>query len=498
MQGQATKEWTRNQRPEGFVVARSNSVRSAIAHERIHLLAAIWVVLSMPAEGATANSKADWPANVPLAIPVANGRARLSFDAENAGDKVLVIASMMRPAASSTTLEIRASHKPSSAPAGDRFVFSAKPVLERNRVARPAFEDAPAPPISARSFFVLSKEGAVSSPENYEKRGARLRAVGRHVQVYVDDAELPRVSDEALKLVVATFDETIWPRCSASFGPAHDTDGDGRLTVLFTAALPLADASQDPVDGMMRDADFDARVAEPLGNACDLILLNSRLGAGPYLQTVLAHEYTHAIIFSRRVLDTRPEARAQEEAWLDEGLAHLVEDWLGFSEANIARRCRAYLAAPERYRLIVEDYYDEALFRSPGHRGATCLFLRFCVGQCGQELLPAMIDSRLSGVENVEAATGARFEDLYRAWTLEQFRRSMEPAATSHKPEMHAHRLSAGAAPQRWRAVATAPRYTIVSATQPGPLEIELQADAAGELQVTAVRLPADFGPGDD
>ena len=67
----------------------------------------------------------------------------------------------------------------------------------------------------------------------------------------------------------------------------------------------------------------------------------------------------------------------------------------------------AFLSRPERYQLVVEDYYAADLFRSHGNRGSTYLFLRWCVDQFGPDLLPTLVESQLRGVANLEEATGA-------------------------------------------------------------------------------------------
>src|SRR5260370_20961508 len=112
-----------------------------------------------------------------------------------------------------------------------------------------------------------------------------------------------------------------------------------------------------------------------------MMYLSTALETGPHLRTVLAHEYTHAVTLSVKAFSggaggVAGRPHLEEEGWLDEALAHLVEDLHGFSRSNLDYRVSAFLSQPARYRLVVEDYYAADLFRSHGNPGRAYLFLR--------------------------------------------------------------------------------------------------------------------------
>ncbi len=73
-----------------------------------------------------------------------------------------------------------------------------------------------------------------------------------------------------------------------------------------------------------------------------MMYLSTALGPGPYLRTVLAHEYTHAVTFSAKAA---AGLGADEEGWLDEAMAHLGEDLHGFSRQPRLPRQRLPVAA---------------------------------------------------------------------------------------------------------------------------------------------------------
>ena len=66
---------------------------------------------------------------------------------------------------------------------------------------------------------------------------------------------------------------------------------------------------------------------------------------------------------------------------------------MGFPTSNIDYRVSAFLTRPERYQLVVDDYYAADLFRSHGSRGSTYLFLRWCADRYGPDLVPALVHS---------------------------------------------------------------------------------------------------------
>ena len=107
-----------------------------------------------------------------------------------------------------------------------------------------------------------------------------------------------------------------------------------------------------------------------------MMYLSTTLASGPHLRTVMAHEYMHAVLVGQKVGPTGrpPVAPQEEEGWLDEAIAHLAEDCCGFSTSNIDYRVSAFPGRPERYQLVVDDYYAADLFRSHGNRGVHICF----------------------------------------------------------------------------------------------------------------------------
>ena len=114
------------------------------------------------------------------------------------------------------------------------------------------------------------------------------------------------------------------------------------------------------------------------------------------LPAVLPHELQHAISYNQHVF---VNGGAPEEAWLNEGMSHLIEDIMGHGSSN-ATRYSMFLANPSHTPLVSEG--------SPNlsQRGAAYLFLRFLYEQSGDRsaFLRRLVDTNKNGIDNVEHA----------------------------------------------------------------------------------------------
>lgn len=276
----------------------------------------------------------------------------------------------------------------------------------------------PRPPLR-RSFSVLARDGDPTVPSHYDLVDSRLRAVGDRIQVFVDDDDMAKVGDALLRSIVSTFDREIVPTMDARFGSSTDVDRDGRFTVLISSRVGQPFLGNAHVDGYFRSSDLDDVLPRPLSNRADMMYLDAGLTPGPYLETILAHEYAHAVLDSIR-RDTG--GRTSEESWLDEAMTHLCEDLVGRSTMNLDYRVSAFLSEPNRYRVVVDDEHRPGHFRCHGNRGASYLFLRWCVEAIEPDLILMLATGRERGIANLERATGCSFADLFQGWTVDLLR----------------------------------------------------------------------------
>lgn len=460
-----------------------------------------------------------WQHYQPRAIAVEDGQARFELMPTTVGSRHLLIVSSLNHEGGPfpVRLDVPGSRPSISKPPEEcGRSLPALPAQARGipaAFAPDARRSGPEPPVppARRNFQLMVKDGDVASSSNYRTVEAELRGLGKKVQVYVDRADLTRVPDATIREIVRTFDDRIWPVCTSRFGEAHDADRDGRFTIFLTGWLTRLSSGRVHVDGFVRGADFDGRLPAPFSNHSDMMYLSTAMAADAHLKTVLAHEYAHAVIFSRKAFGENADGElngAEEEGWLDEALAHLVEDLFGFSRSNLDYRISAYLSQPERYRLVVEDYYAANLFRSHGNRGGTYLFLRWCVDRFGSGLLDALIRSPRRGIENLESATGAKFADLYREWTVALALSGMDEAraglgglqSVELRGEMdgwilagpRTDAIAPGDPARSWDLTGTSSRFFVIHSDDRQTVEVKLKSTPESDLQVTVIRLPED------
>jgi hypothetical protein len=452
-----------------------------------------------------------------LPLRVCNGRCECILPSGQSTEKyVLIVGSLSRDAGPyQVSIRTEVTDKPIAISLDDSKPNSPRPLSGPG--PRPASSKSPldavypavAQPPRQRYFSVFLNEDAFQEAAGYATVVGELKAVGRYCQVYLDhdDADLV-TTQSAVDDIARTFDHEIYPQARQRLGRVLDVDRDGRFTILLTHRLGQMARGRVSLAGFIRGADFYRDIAAPLSNRSDMMYLNSDLVSGPHLRTIIAHEYTHAIIFSEHVFGGyHPELPpGDEECWLNEGLAHLAEDSFGYSWSNLDYRVSAFLSAPERYRLVVPDYHAAGLWRSHGNRGAAYTFLRWCADCYGSDIPARLIQSGIAGVANLEATTNEPFPELFRGWTAALALSGANSSVDCDKPIRRidlrgplGNRLLCG---PRIREVAfagqklevdvagTSAAYFLLHSPQGERSRLVIAGAAAAELQISLIRIP--------
>lgn len=356
-----------------------------------------------------------------------------------------------------------------------------------------------------RRFFLHVTADRLEDERGYVPVTGFLAGEGDQVRVYLDrqtsPAELaPGLIDELIRLL----DREIIPRSREIVGEHADIDGDGKLAVLLTEWLGRLRGGTTSLNGFVRSSDFQADVDLPFGIHADVIYLNATLQPGPALKTLLAHEYTHAVCFSRRLARAgEVEPPSVEEDWLNEAIAHVSEKLHGGDWSNLDRRIAVFLAAPQKAPLVVRDYYRAGLWRDPGCRGATFLFLRFCADRFGDRILSDLVNSPAAGRRNLERATETRFAELFRHWAISLAEGNMASAPPYGRlggialagPARMA--WAVGTEPCRLDLCGTATAFIDLTGTgRKEVVRITVEAEPQARLQLSTVRRAPTLPPG--
>lgn len=418
-------------------------------HHRMASIFGLMVVLlaggrwlySVPAKQAEPPKTVSHPLHVDRPYPVSSlcARSGVVLPFERNSRYLLIVGSLGDPA---KTYRVRFTSEPARqlspiALEGGSNPYDGRPnpsrphrMIEDDGFGRPSYErekpsykrGSNSKAAQSRTFHLHVTDGPLDDPRHYTRIAARLIAVGESVGVYLDTSvrESKRVQATAAE-VVSLLQHEILPRCRRLVGRHRDVDGDGRLTVLLTPWLGRLQGGRTALGGLVRSADFRVDTKSPFGNRCDMLFLNSSLVPGPHLKTLLAHEYTHVLAFSNPRSASDHGAPRIEDDWINEGLAHVFERLHGGGWSNLDYRLFEYLDSPERYPLVVPNYHAAGLWRNHGCRGATFLFLQWCAARNGPRFLRRMLRSPHTGIENLERATGERFEDLFRRWAVAMY-----------------------------------------------------------------------------
>lgn len=383
--------------------------------------------------------------------------------------------------------------------------------VEKDRLAleRARAREASAPETWAASRFAPQKtfhlfvgEEDLYDARRYVAVVANLVKVGRHCTLWADRDDV--IERTVIEEIARVFDEQVYPSARATFGRHRDVDRDGKFAILLTGWLGRLSDGKVALSGFVRGADFYRDVEAPFSNQCDMLYLNASLEPGPHLTTILAHEYAHAITFCEHVFgEYLPGGQGKDdEAWLSEAVAHLAENLHGDGWTNLDYRVSTFLSRTQRYRLVVPDYFHEGLWRCHGCRGATYLFLRYCVDRFGEGILAELSQSNLAGIENIETVTQTPFAELFRGWstwiaTCGLVSRG-SPIASLHG--RLGDRLLAGARtlelknePISLELATTSFACLSIRLAQGEHSEITVDHPAGKDVQLTLVRLPGDL-----
>ncbi len=297
---------------------------------------------------------------------------------------------------------------------------------------------------SLRQFTVCANATSCGAPADFKTIGARVRAVGAHVAIYVDTLAPPPGLDSAdIDTLRQVFDTLLYPLDSTNFGAVSDLDANSVVIALMTPVVnslttkaECTAAGGSYIAGFFFPPDLDPTAPAFQTNGGEIFysivpdpsatLSCAHTSADVKTATpgTFAHEFQHMINFAQHTLIQH--GSVAEEGWLDEGLSLYAEeltarrylqagDTASFSRLAINDVADAYqyLSATGASPLLIE--FDQGTL---AERGASWLFARYLVDQYGPALPGKLDQSTLAGAANVAAQTRHAFDTTVTRWAL--------------------------------------------------------------------------------
>jgi len=182
---------------------------------------------------------------------------------------------------------------------------------------------------------------------------AEVKFVGNNFAIAEDVQVAGTYSSSDYANLGQLLDQTIYPIETAYFGNPADIDDNGVVVALVTAEVNRLSARGSPtlIAGFFWGGDlFDTQdcaasneaemfyliAPDPAGTFSDAISIEEGLSLG---RTTVAHEFFHLLNTQQRTtIGGGSSSLDGEDAWLDEGLAHLAEELVGFGVAGLSTR----------------------------------------------------------------------------------------------------------------------------------------------------------------
>ena len=310
--------------------------------------------------------------------------------------------------------------------------------------ARQEVEEGPAPLEaltlnSTRSFKVISVLPKDDSPLKFATSVARLKYIGNHILVYVDESAPSAIADTDLTRIGQLFDARLYDRDVSLFGSESDLDRNGKVIVLMTqyvnGLVPRTECGQGFIAGYFYPNDLYLRnqnsnkgeifytlVPDP---AAVVSCAHSIFAVRQLVPSTFVHEFQHMISFNQHVL---ARGGSTEDVWLNEGLSLIAEEMMGrvFEEAyapqfgelfsdSAAMFVEDVIANAYNY-LFATKSYSVTTFRDFGElqeRGAAWLFLRWLGDQKGNGIFARLVQTRMTSAENVQDKAGESVQALF-------------------------------------------------------------------------------------
>lgn len=318
---------------------------------------------------------------------------------------------------------------------------------------------------TVRSFQVLSDPTGSSTTTV----GARLEYAGSDVLIYVDTLSPANgFTSSQLTAFGQLFDQTLYPIDIAAFGSPTDVDQNGHVIMLMSpivnALTSKSECANGYVAGFFDEEDLGAPPTDPNSNQAEIFYSivpdPNGVSSCPHatdevdftVPPTFMHELQHLISFSQHVV---VHGSDPEYGWLDEGLSIVAEELgsLYYEQKCPGTACRTNpdQLFPDSSQSFIQNFffdsYTYALLPDTASltlhsdsedgfswRGGDWLLMRWLGDQMGTGIYRKLDGSALTGVANIENATGQSFPALFSDFGLALFTDSLPGLARNTAP----------------------------------------------------------------
>ena len=305
-------------------------------------------------------------------------------------------------------------------------------------------------------------------------RTGRVVAVTQYA-VIVADVNNPAggFSDAEYAAFGQEFDQLVYPVITDNFGTPSDVDANGgRSLIFFTRAVNELTPSGVSyyVGGFFFGRDLTPKSGCQGSNLSEMFymivpdptgVVNGNVRSKEFVQTIttgtIAHEFQHLINASKKIANG--QVYYDEDVWMNEGLSHVAEELMFYHIAGLAPRSnitsQVITANPARIDAFLgyaianfsrlEDYLEDVEAQSPfgttanddelSTRGAAWQLLRYSADRKGgdeRQFWRGLVSANVSGVANLERATGEESEVLVRDWAVAQYADDTRPGVDAN------------------------------------------------------------------
>jgi len=320
---------------------------------------------------------------------------------------------------------------------------------------------------STRSFHVLSNDQGTA----FSTVTAQLVYAGSDVLIYLDaSAPTAGFTSAQLQTFGQLFDQTFYPIATTAFGPPSDIDQNGHVIMLMTPVVNALTTSsecqtQGYVAGFFVEDDlagsgaadsnngeiFYSIVPDPNGTkSC----AHSVDEVGLDVPATFMHELQHLISFSQHVV---VHNGVPEYGWLDEGLSIVAEELGSLYYENkypppSGRSDPSQLFPDSSQGFISSFFYDSyqyALLPDTASvtlhddsedgfswRGGDWLLMHWLGDQMGTGIFKRLDQNTLTGVANIESASGQPFPTLFASFGLSLYTDSLPTLPRTTAPSI--------------------------------------------------------------